>query len=606
MSALRDEWETLMKTRATGKVGENRMEDLRNRLQVQFQNKVRDTVPTHFFRRDSPSVKINQDIQKLRDQIQSTFAGRDVKESFTDPSSKKFTFGLSVKPTQSPLPKSQQENLRPIPPARSDPDQPFKSIDDIAQLQDDTAKNIVNYREPVEDRFEINSIASRSSTLSKHTEISDKEISFFAELSPVARFMANMTREEEHDLYYANNYLHKELQVTPHMVQLDVNKLSSDKPLFQDIANIVMGRVPRRVIMQHMFHILPEESNSTTAILAQNDVSHSYISHYTEDVALPSYRHTPEPKPSHSVPLLQKQNEQEIYEELEKINKDEKDIVEPQLEELLELLKKPKNLEMDKELETKLNKLIEETNQELHNDPYNSNILKKKLLLQFLLEFKNAREIQQGNKKQKLKPSIPKTKRSVPKQSPQKVAQGHDAVYTSSDYLYNTESSPPLFTNVMREGWSTNSKPSQLNAKYAPIKKNLKGQKSQPLPYDRHPSKSKSLYRPRNPNQVSKAPESPPKAAWIGGNKHKDEFEDESSWISSENPNQKKTKKPNLDSFGQYSPGFFETIDLPPSVHHQSVEDKWGSEQFTSPKSQRGENQFTIGIDDDSFENEYI
>ena len=601
MSALRDEWETLMKTRASGKVGENRMEELRNRLQVQFSNKVKDVLPSQYSRRESPSVKINQDIQKLREQIHSTFSKREVKESFIDPASKKFTFGLIGKSNPSPVSKSQQENFRPVPPPRSDPDMPFKSIDDIAQLHDDTSRSIVNYKEPVEDRFEINSIASKSSTLSKHTEISDKEVSFFADLSPVARFMANMTREEEHDLYYANDYLHKELQVTPHMIQVDVNKIASDKPVFQDIANIVMGRVPRKVVLQHVYHVQFEETPSATTILG-NDVSHSYISHYTEEPAQPSYRQSPEPKPSHSVPLLQKQNEEEIYEELEKINKYEQDIVEPQLEELLELLKKPKSLETDKELESKLNKLIEETNKDLHDDPYNSNILKKKLLLQFLLEFKNAREAQRSGKKQKLKPSIPKTRRTVSKQSPQKPSQPQEVI-SSSDYLYNPDS-PPLFTNVMREGWSTSSRPAQLNSKYAPIKKTMRGQKSQPLPYNRHPSKSKSLYRPRNPNQVPKAPDTPPKGAWIGGNRHKNEFEDESSWVSSDN-SIKRTKKPNTDSFGQYSPGFFETMDLPPSVHQPISDEKWGSEQFGSPKSQ-DDNQFTIGIDDNSFESEYI
>lgn len=80
--------------------------------------------------------------------------------------------------------------------------------------------------ELLQPKFELLSLANKSMQ-NKHAELADREISIFQDLSPAARFMSNLTDEEEEMLMTGINK--SELHAQAHLLQIDISKINIDK-----------------------------------------------------------------------------------------------------------------------------------------------------------------------------------------------------------------------------------------------------------------------------------------------------------------------------------------------------------------------------------------
>ena len=85
----------------------------------------------------------------------------------------------------------------------------------------------------LDDKPEVNSIASTASMYSRHLEVPEREIAFFSDLSPVTRRMANLTPAEEQAFGLE------------HLIKVDPAKVSLEKIQWTDAAFLATGKVAK-------------------------------------------------------------------------------------------------------------------------------------------------------------------------------------------------------------------------------------------------------------------------------------------------------------------------------------------------------------------------
>ncbi|CAG9324547.1 unnamed protein product [Blepharisma stoltei] len=525
MSALKEEWANLMKLRGSGRVEENKTEDIKSRLFQTFHHMLKDHVTD--FPSEFNKVQVKPEFEALRTKVQGVFQGiieRD--QDSKNKINKQFTFGLNPQRSKSPIPtmpKPKNENI-----------DIKKGIDSIWKTEEIPMKNFEdNFPEP---KFEIFSIANKDSAI-KHTELLDREISIFGDLSPVARFMTNIATEEEDQLLSGKNN-QSELFSQVHLLQIDISKINLDKIEWADASHITLGRIPKKTLLRKIKN-LPEETDSSITVASPVQEESTNMINKTVNEAAQNLQNSSE----FQVPLKKNTTMPNMY--ISENNNKKDDELEAQLEEMMEIIKSQQEGDIN-DIDEKLQHLLDYMNTKIKNNPNNPKILEFKMIFQFLTEYKKAREgkIYHSNK-QHMKPAVPKIKRySKAKHSPPKTSQ-----MPQSSYYYSPKSGEQATTTVMKEGWSTSSKPSVLNARYAPVKKPSTKIADSPKSYQSRESQRKHSFHNNtasSSNKMKNKPFSPPPAeVWIGGSRH--QVENDEVWIDSK----KAFSKQNVKSFDQ-------------------------------------------------------
>lgn len=77
-------------------------------------------------------------------------------------------------------------------------------------------------------------------------ELIDNEICYFSDLSPVARYLNNVTAEEENELTLSPADFKRKTSVMPQNVLLPIDKFDIDALKYQDIEDFVLGKFSRQ------------------------------------------------------------------------------------------------------------------------------------------------------------------------------------------------------------------------------------------------------------------------------------------------------------------------------------------------------------------------
>lgn len=104
MSALKEEWANLMKLRGSGRVEENKAEDVKNRIFQNFQHMLKGH--TTDLPKEFNKAQVKPEFEALRTKVQSVFHGiveRD-KDNKAKDIAKQFVFGLNSQRSKTPVP----------------------------------------------------------------------------------------------------------------------------------------------------------------------------------------------------------------------------------------------------------------------------------------------------------------------------------------------------------------------------------------------------------------------------------------------------------------------------------------------------------------------
>eukprot|EP00361_Fabrea_salina_P001005 CAMPEP_0202428854 /NCGR_PEP_ID=MMETSP1345-20130828/2755_1 /ASSEMBLY_ACC=CAM_ASM_000843 /TAXON_ID=342563 /ORGANISM="Fabrea Fabrea salina" /LENGTH=433 /DNA_ID=CAMNT_0049039935 /DNA_START=53 /DNA_END=1351 /DNA_ORIENTATION=+ len=433
---------------------------MKNKILYNSQKKQFPEVPNF-----TSSLEIKPEFEQQRSKLHSALSNLtepvDAKEV-----KKQFKFGLSLQRNRTPPPKPKRDNIQP------------KGVEDISCIQDYPVK--VHY-----DSFEEFSIA-KSSAISKHLELIEKEISVFADLCPKAL-------DNRSSLQFP---------------QADLAKINFDKLEWPDISNIITGRVSQSSVYHKLNQTLenkqfkesqlqepkqlqkpqetqqpgePQKSLQELQEPQDNPHNSSYQSELMPRIALSEFFGA---KKTESLAAHSRQGSNAS-------SQSESDLEYS----LVKMIEKLGNNTESEDTDQKLQQLLELAHSKLTRDPHNPKKQKVKLLYDFLMEYKQARESKKC-KKPHNKPSVPKVKRS-PKKS------------TTPDRFVTPKE---VKTTVMRGGWSTQSRPKEISSRYAPVKE---------------PSKKRSYYNSTasSANKAKSRREQPPaQQTWIGGSKFKDDL----------------------------------------------------------------------------------
>lgn len=175
MSGLKEEWADIVKLRESEVSDERRKEQIRERIFNNFYSGVKGSIKEIPEVSDSPTAAEGA---LIKNQLKKTLMAFERTKSVE--TEKKFEFGLrNIKPDQV---KKYTESARNV------------KTDEIWKIEDFPLR--VMHEDVVADRFEILSLADYNSP-TKGISLKPEEICIFADLSPISRYMCNMTLEEE-------------------------------------------------------------------------------------------------------------------------------------------------------------------------------------------------------------------------------------------------------------------------------------------------------------------------------------------------------------------------------------------------------------------------
>lgn len=485
MSALKDEWSSLIKSRGGGPVEAGKTDDVKTRL-VDSLKFVLDKRTTQLVI-DPPRIEVRPEFEALRHKVHKTLQELQVQAQQIghfkpQETTKQYMFGLNVQRARSVSPLKPNTEIK-----KSTPRQ-IRCIDDIYRLEDAPFKG--GEFDPLEDRYEIFSIASKKTAAGKHIEDPQREISFLADISPIARYMTNMRADEE-QLFYEGACPLPGIDVSGcvHFLEADCDQYFNDQVDFEDVLQFVMGRLPRQKLYPKVATLqrenptyldswkpledLPQRRGSEMAMTS----SHLQFKPSNFSLADSIAESKEEDHSTISITVPPAVPEEEL---------------EQRLTELLEAVKSLQEGRIkEKDFDKKLQLAISLVGEEVSKQSPEKHSLKMRLLIGFITEYRRHKELKAKGKLAPTKPLVPRTRPlTSAKQSKQPRP---TAEVDPEDYLYSRREVPKV--TKMKGGWGTGTTPSVLNSRYAPIK-------------------------PKRPIQVQKE-----EAKWIGGNKNRDELE---------------------------------------------------------------------------------
>jgi predicted metal-dependent hydrolase len=472
MSALKDEWSNLIRHRGAGAVESTQAEDLKSRLISSFKSVVRKHTAELVV--EPRQIEVRKEFEALRLKVHSTLKelqvqAQQISKTTPQETTKQYIFGLNTTRALTVSP------LKPTTGAKKASPGQIRCVDDIYRLEDTPIKSPDS--DPLEGRFEIGSIASKKTPASRHVEDPQREISFLSDISPIARFMANM-REDEEQLFYQGVCALPGVDVAGcvHLMEADSDQYFNDRIEFEDALQFVMGRLPRQRLLgkvgamgreqPHYEDTWRPDAQRRRASDQQITISHLQ-SRPSNLSAIESF----DKEDTISITVPPELPEAEV---------------EQRLMELLEVIRSHKDGRLkDTDFDLKLQQIISQVDAtKLSRD---NQSLKMRLLIQFITEYRKAQQ-HKTHKPPQVKPLVPRTK-----PRPAKAAVKPTTELSPEDYVYKETAK----VSKMKGGWGTNTSPAVLNSRYAPIKRGA----------------VKSVVK-----EESK---------WIGGLKHRDELEGE-------------------------------------------------------------------------------
>mmetsp|Transcript_21927 Transcript_21927/g.39998 ORF Transcript_21927/g.39998 Transcript_21927/m.39998 type:complete len:498 (-) Transcript_21927:36-1529(-) len=463
-SALKDAWAGIVRERGAGPIVGIKTEDIKSKLLGGFRAElVKQATKLQI---EPPRIEVKPEFEALRTKLRTTLEESQLQaqqNSYSRPqdSMKQYIFGLNVQRARSVSPlKPNTDSKKQAAPVQ------IRCIDDIYRLEDSPFRGAET--DSLEDRFEIYSIASKKTQVGRHIEDPQREISFLADISPIARFMANMRADEE-QMFYEGVCPIPGIDASGcvHMLEADCDQYFNDEVEFDDVLQFVMGRLPRQKLYSKVATL---NRDNPTYQESWRQAEESPLRRASEQHITVSHIQS---KPSH---MSANESIAESKDEATTISITvPPDIPEEELEQrLMELIEDIRNLNegkiKKKDFDKKLQAIINQVGEEGSNVSKEKQSLRLKMLITFITAFRTAKEKKQ-HKQPQTKPLVPRRPQTaVKKQKPIKAA----AEVDPEDYLYTRKEAPKA--TKMKGGWGTGTSPAILNSRYAPIKRNTKVQ----------------------------------------------------------------------------------------------------------------------------------
>lgn len=366
MSGLKDEWANILKLRESGTSDDSKKDQIKSRIFNNFISSARKP------KRDLAKIsEISEESEKNISEFQIMKSTLALTRNKTPEPAKKFEFGLkNVYPPQSYDAKDT---------VRTD-----KNLD-IWKIDDFPYRDL--HEDPVPDKYELLSLAEFDST-TKSIKSNRREICIFSDLSPITRYMCNMTLSEEETFVQESSKHEKLMHGHIHLLHLDPTLSMLEKLDWKnsiaialnfsfkyDILTLLNPSVMRRLTELNM-QIPKDLSQLPIQIVEYSSPKHTAHKSSIENILTPVDELT----------LL----EQNMIEMMEMLNqKSETDNVQDKLQSLLEI--------------------VEEKMKDF-KDP--AMVMQIKVLYQFLVEYKKAKE---SHKKPANEKRMPEKKKTQPK-----------------------------------------------------------------------------------------------------------------------------------------------------------------------------------------------
>ena len=352
MSALKEEWASLLKLRESGFTDETKKQEIRSRIFNNFHSLRQENS------REVPEINhiaIKPDYLSIRQQFLSTISS--VERVKTPEIPKKFEFGL--------------RNITP-PPTHHKKNRIDLTSEEIWNIPDTPFTK--NTSEIVPDKYEVNSIAE-SNSFSRTQSFQRKLLDIFSDISPITRYLANITLEEEQKYLKEAKKHDNSIFSYFHLVHCEKKNLSLERLEWEDMKLICNGLIFKSEILTRQLPQLSMEK--ATSILTENPADG--ISKCLSEP--PMLLDTSIMKPSNlkssstTSPLLQATDDNSMLEN-----------------DLLEMMDSIKNPQDSLDIEKKLKVLLEHTNKKLQNNKEISSNMHIRVLYQFLLEYMKNNE----------------------------------------------------------------------------------------------------------------------------------------------------------------------------------------------------------------------
>jgi hypothetical protein len=340
MSGLKEEWASIVNLRESNRSGDSQIDQVRSRIFNNFYSSIRTNTKNST---DFSDLFINSELKPANFGIQR---GPERAAKTPEPQ-KKFEFGLKS-----------SNNLE-IPAIKEKT--PVK-VQEVWQIEDFPQKDF--HENLVPDRFEVLSVAARNSS-SKMVKVQGKEICIFKELSPISRYMCNLTFEEEEKLLNQSKHHEKHMDLYIQLLHQDIPLHHLDKIDWKIATKICLGNVFKCDILEIVSP--PQTDIETAKDFPSKCVSENLV---TEKSVLKAPNHFESLAPLVEIPDENSFLEKEMIEMMDTINLNQK----------------------SSKIKDKLQSLLEIVEQKIKTNEKTSKNMHIRVLYQFLLEYKKAKE----------------------------------------------------------------------------------------------------------------------------------------------------------------------------------------------------------------------
>lgn len=188
MSGLKEEWASIVKIRESEVTDERKKDQIKSRIFNNFYSTVKNST------KELPEISefpVTPESKHVKNQLQKTLVAFE--RNKTPEPVKKFEFGL--KNATPPPVKTSRDTVR------------ASKNEEVWKIEDFPLKPM--HDDVVPDKFEVLSLAEYNS-IAKNLKTQKKDICIFSDLSPISRYMCNMTVEEE-EMFIKESKKHEKL-----------------------------------------------------------------------------------------------------------------------------------------------------------------------------------------------------------------------------------------------------------------------------------------------------------------------------------------------------------------------------------------------------------
>lgn len=381
MSALKEEWASLMKLRESGYTDENKRQEIKSRIFNNFHalhSENTREVPEQSY------ISVKPDYLSMRSQFLTTVSS--VERVKTPEIPKKFEFGLR---TITPPPSQHLKN-------RID----LKS-GDIWKIEDKgTNSKIQNV---IPEKFEVTSIAEMNSSgsMNYHKQLID----VFTDMSPVTRYLANITLEEEEKYLNQSRKQENSMFSWFHLVQCEKKNIMLDCLEWDSIKTVCNGLVFKSEIFKKPLPRLLVDKTASILSETHGEAASKCLSEPPLLLDNSLIKPSNLKNSSTTSPLLQAVDDNSMLEH-----------------DLLEMMDLIKNEKEPLDTKKKLHKLLEHVQKKLANNKDIAANMHIRVLYQFLLEYVKTQDTAKVQENSKNPSRVTSKRTTQPKTTKQRPA----------------------------------------------------------------------------------------------------------------------------------------------------------------------------------------